>query len=64
VVDLFIFLPPRLQTLCGFAASVWILPSWPACRQAGQEGSFGIFLFNNFSTTNDCSDICHLTSDI
>jgi len=29
VVDLFLFLPPRLQTLCGFAASVWIHPSWP-----------------------------------
>jgi len=25
----FLFLPPRLQTLCGFAASVWIHPSWP-----------------------------------
>jgi hypothetical protein len=34
--------PPRLQTLCGYAASVWMHPSF-------EEGSFLIF-FNLFNS--------------
>jgi hypothetical protein len=55
-------LPPRIQTLCGFAASVWMLPSWPACRQAGQEGSFYYYFFTTTKLTQHSSTTSTLST--